>query len=110
VSRRLGYTVSSWANFGVAVAGVGGALVGWAVLSLVLMYVLDRRAGHGSMYHAARHVERFSPNAVTSILLGIGGATFFAKHGGGLYWLLPTVAVSLLGGVLNAWVFLVSDD
>jgi hypothetical protein len=89
---------------------LGLELIGWAALSLVLMFVLDRRAGHGSSHHAARHVEQFSPNAVTSILLGIGGATFLAKHGGGLYWLLPTVAVSLLGGVLNAWVFLVSDD
>jgi hypothetical protein len=47
---------------------------------------------------------------LTSILLAIAGGTFLAKHGRGLYWLLPTVAVSLLGGVLNAWVFLISDD
>jgi len=33
-----------------------------------------------------------------------------AKRGGGLYWLLPTVAASLLGGVVNAWFFLISES
>jgi hypothetical protein len=165
VSRRLGYTVSSWVNFGVAVAGVAGALVGllfvaasirssalsasrslrsraaetlvlfmtavvvalvlvapqpdiaigfellgWAFLSAVLMLILDRRAGHRSTHKVARYVERFSPNVVTSALLVIAGATFLAKRGGGLYWLLPTVAGSLLGGVINAWLFLISES
>jgi len=159
----LGYKVSGWENFGVAVAGVGGALVGllfvavsvrstvvsgsrslssraaqtlvlfmtsvvvalilvapqphtalglelvgWAVLSGALMLVLDRRAGHGSSSRAARFVERFSPNTITSVLPAITGATFLAKHGGGLYWLLPTIAASLFGGVINAWFFLIS--
>ena len=161
----VGYTVSNWANFGVAVAGVAGALVGllfvavsvrtsavsasrslssraaetltlfmtsvvvalvlvapqpeiavglellaWALLSGALMVILDRRAGNQSTYRAARYVERFSPNTITSVLLAVAGATFLAKRGGGLYWLLPTVAASLLGGVINAWLFLVSDN
>ena len=29
------------------------------------------------------------------------------KAGGGLYWLIPAVVASLLGGVVNAWLFLV---
>ena len=28
---------------------------------------------------------------------------------GGLYWLLPTVILSVLGGVLSAWLFLVEQ-
>jgi len=37
------------------------------------------------------------------------GITFIAEVGGGLYWLLPTVAASLLGGLMNAWLFLVRE-
>jgi hypothetical protein len=33
--------------------------------------------------------------------------TFLMKAGGGLYWLIPAVMASLLGGVVNAWLFLV---
>jgi hypothetical protein len=33
--------------------------------------------------------------------------TFLLKAGGGLYWLIPATVASLLGGVVNAWLFLV---
>jgi hypothetical protein len=29
------------------------------------------------------------------------------QAGGGLYWLIPAMASSLLGGVVSAWLFLV---
>ena len=161
----MGYTVSSWVNFGVAVAGIAGALVGllfvaasirssalsasrtlssraaetlvlfmtsvvvalvlvapqpdtamasemlgWAVLSSVLFIILDRRAGHRSTHRAARYVQRYCPNNLTSLFLAIAAVTFLAKRGGGLYWLLPTVAGSLLGGVISAWLFLISEN
>jgi hypothetical protein len=35
------------------------------------------------------------------------GLTFLFKAGGGLYWLIPATMASLLGGVVNAWLFLV---
>jgi hypothetical protein len=160
----MGYKTSDWVNFGLAIAGVAGALtgllfvavsvrssalsiapnlrfraaqtlvlfttatvvaialvapqpdvplglelLGWAVISAIVMLVLDRQAGHGPEEKATRFVERFSPNFATSILLAIGGATFLAKAGGGLYWLLPTVAASLLGGLISAWLFLVPE-
>jgi hypothetical protein len=89
---------------------IGLELVGWALVSAALSFILDRRAGHGSTDRAARFVERFSPNGLTSLCLAISGATFLAKHGGGLYWLLPAVAGSLLGGVTSAWLFLISDS
>ena len=54
-----------------------------------------------------RYIERFSPNTTTAVLVGIAGLTFLVKAGGGLYWLIPTVVASLLGGVINAWLFLV---
>ena len=35
------------------------------------------------------------------------GLTFLLKAGGGLYWLISAAMASLLGGVVNAWLFLV---
>ncbi len=35
--------------------------------------------------------------------------TVLAEAGRGLYWLLPTAAASLLGGLTNAWLFLVRE-
>ncbi len=53
------------------------------------MFILDRRAGHGSDQGAARYIERFSPNAITAVLVGVAGLTFLFEAGGGLYWLIP---------------------
>jgi hypothetical protein len=55
----------------------------------------------------ARYIERFSPNSVTALLVGIAGLSFILKAGGGLYWMIPAVVASLIGGVINAWLFLV---
>jgi hypothetical protein len=35
------------------------------------------------------------------------GGSLAIEWGGGLYWLVPTVILSVLGGVLSAWLFLV---
>lgn len=86
---------------------LGIELVALAVASACLMVVLARRAGHVAEPSAMRYLERFSPNAVTPVLVGIGGITMLAKVGGGLYWLLPAALASLLGGVVSAWLFLV---
>ena len=40
-------------------------------------------------------------------LAAVAGLTFLLKAGGGLYWLIPAAVTSLLGGVVNAWLFLV---
>lgn len=55
----------------------------------------------------ARYIERFSPNTITAVLVGVAGLTFLLKAGGGLYWLIPAAVTGLLGGVVNAWLFLV---
>ena len=54
----------------------------------------------------ARYIERFSPNLITAALVGVAGVSLLAKAGGGLYWLIPAVVAGLLGGVVNAWLFL----
>jgi hypothetical protein len=88
-------------------AALGAELVAVAATSGAALLILDRRAGHGSDQAVARYIERFSPNTITSALAGVAGLTFLAKAGGGLYWLIPAAVASLVGGVLNAWLFLV---
>jgi len=88
-------------------AALGWELLVVAVVSGTALLVLDRRAGHATGPGAARFIERFSPNTITAVLVGVAGVTFLLKAGGGLYWLIPAAMASLLGGVVNAWIFLV---
>jgi hypothetical protein len=86
---------------------LGSELLAVAVVSGMALFILDRRAGHSTDQVVARYIERFSPNTITAGLVGVAGVTFLLKVGGGLYWLIPAVVASLLGGVVNAWLFLV---
>jgi hypothetical protein len=88
-------------------AALGAELLAVAVVSVTCMLILDRRAGHGSDQEVARYIERFSPNTITAVFVGVAGLTFLVKAGGGLYWLIPAAVASLAGGVVNAWLFLV---
>jgi hypothetical protein len=88
-------------------AALGAELLAVAVVSGTCLLILDRRAGHGSDQEVARDIERFSPNTITAVLVGVAGLTFLVKAGGGLYWLIPAAMASLAGGVLSAWLFLV---
>ena len=87
---------------------LGWELVAMAVVSGVTLLVLDRRAGHSTDEGVARYIERFSPNTITAVIVAVAGITLLAKTGGGLYWLIPAALASLLGGVVNAWLFLVT--
>jgi hypothetical protein len=86
---------------------LGGELLGVAAISGVALRILDRRAGHDPTSGVARYIERASPNMVTAVLVGVAGLTFLLKAGGGLYWMIPAVVAGLVGGVVNAWLFLV---
>ena len=88
-------------------AALGGELLAVMVVSGTALLILDLRAGHTADRGVARYVEKFSPNTITAVLVGVAGLTFLLKAGGGLYWLIPAAAASLLGGVVNAWLFLV---
>jgi hypothetical protein len=88
-------------------AALGAELIAVAAASGTLLLILDRRAGHGNNQQATRDIERLSPNALTTALVGVAGLTLLVKAGGGLYWLIPAAAASLAGGVVSAWLFLV---
>ena len=86
---------------------LGIELLAVAAVSGAAVLVLDQRAGHDSDSGVARYIERASPNMVTAVLVAVAGITFLLKAGGGLYWMIPAVLASLIGGVINAWLFLV---
>jgi hypothetical protein len=88
-------------------AALGSELLALAVVSGTTLLILDRRAGHSTDRGVASYIERFSPNTITAVLVGVAGLTFLVHAGGGLYWLIPAAMASLLGGVVNAWLFLV---
>jgi hypothetical protein len=87
-------------------AALGSELLALAVVSGAILLVLDRRAGRGADQYVSRYIEKFSPNTITAVLVGIAGITLLAQAGGGLYWLIPATVASLVGGVVNAWLFL----
>ena len=94
------------------VAPQPAAALGWELLAVALvtgtaLFILDRRAGHSSDQGWARYIERFSPNTITAALVAVAGLTFLLKAGGGVYWLIPASVAGLVGGVVNAWLFLV---
>jgi hypothetical protein len=82
----MGYLPGLWRDFGVTVADL---------------------AGHDAESAVARYIERASPNSVTAVLVGVAGLSFLLKAGGRLYWMIPAVLASLVGGVINAWLFLI---
>jgi hypothetical protein len=86
---------------------VGAELLALAIVCGAALLTLDHRAGHAHEPGIARSIERFSPNTVTAILVGVAGLTLLVRAGGGLYWLIPAVTASLVGGVVNAWLFLI---
>ena len=89
------------------VDALGAELITLAAVSGAALLVLDRRGGHDQSSRVARYIEVASPNAITSVVYGVAGLTLLLTAGGGLYWLIPAGIFSLVGGVVNAWLFLV---
>jgi hypothetical protein len=52
-------------------------------------------------------VRKSVPMVCGTVPFVIGGVSLLAEAGGGLYWILAGIVCALVGGVLNAWVFLV---
>jgi hypothetical protein len=88
-------------------SALGAELLAAAAVSCAALFVLDQRAGHDPESGVARYIERASPNMITAVLTGIAGLSFLLKAGGGLYWMIPAVLAGLVGGVINAWLFLI---
>ena len=86
---------------------LGAELLALAAVSGIALLVFDRRAGHDQDSGVARYIERASPNMITAVLVALAGLTLLLTAGGGLYWMIPATLASLVGGVINAWLFLI---
>ena len=88
-------------------SALGAELLAVTAVSGIALLVFDRRAGHDQDSGVARYIERASPNLITAVLVALAGLTLLLTAGGGLYWMIPATLASLVGGVINAWLFLV---
>jgi hypothetical protein len=64
-----------------------------------------RPVGDDSEARLARLLDTVSPNLITMLLIVVGGCLQLAGDDG-LYWLAAAAVLCLVGGVVNAWLFL----
>jgi modulator of FtsH protease len=92
-----------------AVLGAGLVLLGLVIgLAMVLIGRGNgpEPAGEGSDDRLARLVDRVSPNMGVVLFLFVGGGLQLAGSDG-LYWAAASGTLALIGGMVNAWLFLV---
>jgi modulator of FtsH protease len=78
-------------------------------LGLAMIGRVKRESGTEPNSHLARLVAVITPNSLTTALVLAGGAALLAGHASGLYFLVAAVVIALIGGVANAWLFLILD-
>jgi hypothetical protein len=79
-----------------------------AIFVGVVLSVLDRRAHSATSSKRIAHVlEVISPNTLTSLLLASTGLLLVLAVAEGLYVVVATVIVAMVGGVTSAWLFLI---
>jgi hypothetical protein len=86
---------------GTEVIIVAGAA--WAAVTVVHVRLRRHRAHTTSRQRRARILA----GQLASLAALVAGASLLVHAGGGLYWLLAGVTLSLLAAVLNAWVLLI---
>lgn len=91
---------------GQSTTALGLELLGVALVFGLLIVTLLRR----SLPHRDRPAWLASRLAVVTpgpLAMTIGGVSVLTETGGGLYWIFAGVVLSLVAGVLNAWVLLI---
>ena len=68
-----------------------------------------RKIGGEPRSRLSRLVDVISPNVLTTVLVLTAGASVLAGYADGIYCLVLAAFVALLGGVANAWLFLIVD-
>jgi modulator of FtsH protease len=90
---------------------LGTELIALAVATTVLLLIADRRRDRAHTSEPsmlASLVDRRESKIITPLFLLVAGVTHLVGHGGGLYWVVPAILFAFLGGVVNAWIFLVA--
>jgi hypothetical protein len=93
---------------GSSAAALGIELIVLAVVAAAVLTLIGRGkkpVGEGSEDRLARLVDRVSPNLVVLVLILVAGCLQLAGDDG-LYWIAASSVLSLVGGVINAWLFL----
>ena len=78
-------------------------------LALVLAARPKHKAGNEEHSRTGRLLEYTSPTTVTTVIVLAAGAILVSGHVAGAYVLVPAVVLALIGGVVNAWMFLIDD-
>jgi hypothetical protein len=95
------------------VPGQSRAVVAWELLIVGLavgtgQLVINTRSPRSDQEKPLTWVVgRVFPAVASCGCLVIGGATLLAQVAGGLYWLVPSVLLAIIFGLINAWVLLV---
>ncbi|WP_018333906.1 hypothetical protein [Actinomycetospora chiangmaiensis] len=95
-----------------AVPDQGLTVFGVELLVLVVLagsglLVLDRRAKREARTPAlARTLDLVSPNVATLVLIAAAAFVALSGHAWGVYLLVPSTVIAIVGGVANAWLFL----
>ncbi|MGD0853696.1 MAG: hypothetical protein ABSA07_10125 [Acidimicrobiales bacterium] len=82
----------------------------------VVLGIADTVTGHWKRKNVevvpsrlTRLVSNFSPNMTTALLTVAAGGLLAAGVNDGIYLVVPVVLLAIVGGVANAWIFLMSD-
>jgi hypothetical protein len=85
----------------------GAELVGLAALLAIALVVLDRRARiSGSERRLARTLKAVNPSTITAVGTAAAGVLLLAGVQWGIFLLVPSVCVAIVGGLASAWLFL----
>lgn len=85
----------------------GAELVGLAVLLAISLVALDRRSQDGgSDRRLSRTLKVVSPNTVTAVGTAAAGVLMLCGIRWGVFLLVPSVCVAIVGGLASAWLFL----
>ena len=82
-------------------------MIGSGLILGVASFLLRHGRRSEEESRAVRLLLVVPPNLVTALLLLATGISLVAGRGGGLYWAVPAVLAAFVGGVTNAWLFMI---
>jgi hypothetical protein len=75
----------------------------------MVLFRVQTRDSDDDRSRIAELVDRRETSLATTVFILIGAVSYIVGHAGGLYWLVPAILLSLVAGVINAWLFLIGD-